>query len=69
MIGTAMSETILRLKIQRDKKTRWERSTKNNADDALSDLAGRGLYDFEAGDTLKKVVQSEVDDEGNVRVA
>lgn len=64
-----MADTVLRLKIQRGESFRWERSTRDNPDDALTELEARGAYDFDAGDTLRKVVRTEVDEDGNVRVA
>ena len=50
---------MLMLKIvnaDRSQRSQWHKSEASNPDDALQDLARRGLYDFDAGDTLKKVV-------------
>jgi len=56
---------MLMLKIANANRDKWHKSDAANPDDALKDLAHRGLYDFEAGDTLKKVVRVTDEDHGH----
>jgi hypothetical protein len=56
---------MLLLKIDHDGVTAWHKCAACNPDDALTDLAIRGVYDFERGDTLKKVVQVRETDTGH----
>jgi hypothetical protein len=46
----------LMLKIDHRGIPAWHKCASSNPDDALTELAIRGVYDFEAGDVLKKVV-------------
>jgi hypothetical protein len=46
----------LMLKLDHNGIAAWHKCAASNPDDALSELEHRGVYDFERGDVLKKVM-------------